>query len=704
MEAMELARRPPRGHHRVGRLQRPRLSHALAGADRRRRPQHGAHRAEPPEARGGRAPALAGRPVPLLRRGRQPHNSRAYDRFLAPHLDAATRALLGKAQLARHAGASRSSSAISTAPACSACSSPSGHRVARLYGVDPAGIMKARTIARAAPLLRGGAGAALRPPADALVAVAKVLAVRPRHPAGAVRFADHRPATARWRSVLSARLEKLACDFPLNDNYFAWQAFARRYPAPGEGALPAYLDKAQLRDDPRAMSAASPIHHVNITELLGSKPAAVGRPLRPARRAGLDDRRASSTRCGPRSPAPPRPAPASSSAPRPSRALLPGRVVDALLDAWDYARGRIAALLGARPLGDLWRLPSLCEERPDERGRRAAQPCRADGRRLPLSAPCLRPHPQILPARPRPADRRPRRAARTARCWNSAAAPAATWCWPPRLYPDARSVRPRHFRRDAGDGGRCHRWRERPVGARHAGAGRRDGFRRATLFGRPSFDRIFISYALSMIPGGSARSRRRSTPLDAGRLAAHRRFRPAGAPAGWFRNALRAWLAKFHVTPRDTLREVLESECRRIGASLRFEIALSRLCGPRGDQRGRPDFAARLLRSFASAATSPGLVAELVRASIRAQVCSPVRNTRISRPAHLEALHALGCCRHSSRKVYHLSNAMNRISTMMGNDGACRIVDRGDAAQGDVGVFRTRGRRMRRLAAQARQD
>ena len=39
----------------------------------------------------------------------------------------------------------------------------------------------------------------------------------------------------------------------------------------------------------------------------------------------------------------------------------------------------------------------------------------------------------------------------------------------------------------------------------------------------------------------------------------------------WFRAALRAWLARFHVTPRDSLREVLESECQRIGASLRFE-------------------------------------------------------------------------------------------------------------------------------------
>ena len=40
---------------------------------------------------------------------------------------------------------------------------------------------------------------------------------------------------------------------------------------------------------------------------------------------------------------------------------------------------------------------------------------------------------------------------------------------------------------------------------------------------------------------------------------------------GWFRAALRAWLARFHVKPRDSLREVLESECQRVGATLWFE-------------------------------------------------------------------------------------------------------------------------------------
>jgi S-adenosylmethionine-diacylglycerol 3-amino-3-carboxypropyl transferase len=42
-------------------------------------------------------------------------------------------------------------------------------------------------------------------------------------------------------SVLRQRLERLACSFPLSENYFAWQAFGRRYPSTGVGPLPLYL-------------------------------------------------------------------------------------------------------------------------------------------------------------------------------------------------------------------------------------------------------------------------------------------------------------------------------------------------------------------------------------------------------------------------------------------------------------------------------
>jgi S-adenosylmethionine-diacylgycerolhomoserine-N-methlytransferase len=91
------------------------------------------------------------------------------------------------------------------------------------------------------------------------------------------------------------------------------------------------------------------------------------------------------------------------------------------------------------------------------------------------------------------------------------------------------------------------------------------------LFGRDGFDRVVISYSLSMIP-----------PWRRTVVAAFDALAPGGSlhivdfggqerlPA-WFRSALRAWLTRFHVTPRDSLREVLESECQRIGATLRYE-------------------------------------------------------------------------------------------------------------------------------------
>ncbi len=43
-------------------------------------------------------------------------------------------------------------------------------------------------------------------------------------------------------AVLRHRVERLACDFPIDTNYFAWQAFARRYDSAPGGAVPPYLE------------------------------------------------------------------------------------------------------------------------------------------------------------------------------------------------------------------------------------------------------------------------------------------------------------------------------------------------------------------------------------------------------------------------------------------------------------------------------
>jgi len=97
------------------------------------------------------------------------------------------------------------------------------------------------------------------------------------------------------------------------------------------------------------------------------------------------------------------------------------------------------------------------------------------------------------------------------------------------------------------------------------------GFAAQTLFGRETFDRVFISYALSMIPEWQRTVRAALAVVAPGGTLHIVDFGCQQDLPPWFRRLLRGWLAKFHVTPRDALRAVLESECERIGATLRFD-------------------------------------------------------------------------------------------------------------------------------------
>jgi len=73
--------------------------------------------------------------------------------------------------------------------------------------------------------------------------------------------------------VLRRRLEKLACDFPVEDNYFAWQAFARGYARDGSGPLPPYLQSGNW-DAVRARAGRVTVLHANFTEHLATLPDA----------------------------------------------------------------------------------------------------------------------------------------------------------------------------------------------------------------------------------------------------------------------------------------------------------------------------------------------------------------------------------------------------------------------------------------------
>jgi S-adenosylmethionine-diacylgycerolhomoserine-N-methlytransferase len=96
-------------------------------------------------------------------------------------------------------------------------------------------------------------------------------------------------------------------------------------------------------------------------------------------------------------------------------------------------------------------------------------------------------------------------------------------------------------------------------------------FDTSALFGQQAFDRIVVSYALSMIPGWEKSIPAALAALTPGGSLHIVDFGQQDGLPRWFRSGLRAWLAKFHVVPRDSLREVLESECQRTGASLSFE-------------------------------------------------------------------------------------------------------------------------------------
>jgi S-adenosylmethionine-diacylglycerol 3-amino-3-carboxypropyl transferase len=79
--------------------------------------------------------------------------------------------------------------------------------------------------------------------------------------------ADGNPVT-----TLRERVERLACDFPIADNYFAWQAFGRGYDVKSRVALPAYL-QAENYEAIKSRVKRVEVHHASMTDFLGDQAA-----------------------------------------------------------------------------------------------------------------------------------------------------------------------------------------------------------------------------------------------------------------------------------------------------------------------------------------------------------------------------------------------------------------------------------------------
>lgn len=72
-------------------------------------------------------------------------------------------------------------------------------------------------------------------------------------------------------SVLRERVERLACDFPINENYFAWQAFSRGYDIENREGVPDYL-RRETYDVIRSRTGKVEVHHASLTDFLEAQP------------------------------------------------------------------------------------------------------------------------------------------------------------------------------------------------------------------------------------------------------------------------------------------------------------------------------------------------------------------------------------------------------------------------------------------------
>jgi len=196
-------------------------------------------------------------------------NVALYDRYIAPHLDEASRAYwegrdkLGRRRISAFARGFYKTGLLGAFIALA-------HRVARLYGKDPRVMLAARSReeqvslyeSELAPLFQRKMVRKLLGNETSLYG----LGIPPAQYKTLLGNASH------MADVVEQRLRKLACDFDLDDNYFARQAFGRAYAGGRDASMPPYLE-ADSFPQIRARVSRVEVNHISFTELLQRHPS-----------------------------------------------------------------------------------------------------------------------------------------------------------------------------------------------------------------------------------------------------------------------------------------------------------------------------------------------------------------------------------------------------------------------------------------------
>lgn len=207
-----------------------------------------------------------------------------------------------------------------------------GHIAARILGVDVKTILAAKTLAEQRRIF----DEKLAPLFDK--ALVRKICDNPASLFGlGIPPAQYKALLGNETSmavVLRKRLEKLACDFPLAENYFAWQAFNRGYETSLNASLPPYLE-ARNFELIKARASRIDIRLTSYTTYLLSQPqASLDRYILLDAQDWMGDKDLTElwreiTRTA-------KPGARVIFRTADEHTLLPGRVPDAILDRWDY--------------------------------------------------------------------------------------------------------------------------------------------------------------------------------------------------------------------------------------------------------------------------------------------------------------------------------------------------------------------------------
>ncbi len=347
----------------------------------------------------------------------------------------------------------------------------------------------------------------------------------------------------RMATVLRGRLEKLACHFPVNDNYFAWQAFSRGYGRSADRPLPPYLQEENFAAI-RERAGRIEVCHVNLTEHLARQPdASLDRYVLLDAQDWMDDLQL--TRLWQEITRTARPGSRVLFRTAAEPTLLPGRIPDSVLSRWDYAEAQSAELDSRGSLVDLRRGTPLSAEvtgmatiAPEHgqlmdsiyRGQRhiydATRKYYLFGRDRLIAGLDLHGGGSVLEI----GCGTGRNLALIARRWPGA-----------QLF--GLDISAEMLKSAAGKLG------AQAVLAR----GDATGFDAAALFGRERFDRVVLSFATSMIPNWVVAVDRATELVAPGGALLLVDFADMDGLPAPLRGLLRAWLTRFHVTPRSDL-------------------------------------------------------------------------------------------------------------------------------------------------------